>query len=447
MSKTGHSGPGRPSKRRSGVSIAERGQSAFCTGGANARPMRSRSLALVALLVVAAAGAAATPVADAPSRATVAGDDPSPPLAAAPVQTSVPNTTNYLALPADGVETARIDSARLDVASTLSLGSSDLRGQYNATRFAVRLERADSEERVLRRTVVDLRDQVASLRARQQAAVEAYNRGALTTEAFLREIAVVHTRADAAGQLASEVVSRTNSPLVPRELLLEARYVRAELDALTGPVRARAADALTGERDPLRVYVSTAAEGVVLATVDSGLYVREAYVEANRATGGDAVTGTGQAYDIVTAERYPWAGENVAGGGVDGFPGGAEGQSLYRVTVPHTQGTLVAHLDGQSGEVFREVQTKRLAAAPTRDAIVNSTDGAVLTLGRTHAGGQLVVSLSDPATGEGLSDVPVSVGGKQVGTTGEDGVLYALQPRDSVQVLARTDGGNVTAAT
>lgn len=411
--------------------------------------MRSRSLALVALLLVATAGAAATPIADPPSPAvSAAGDSPAPPVAAAPVQPSVPNTTNYLALPADGVETARVDSVRLDVGGVLALGSSDLRGQYNATRFAVRLERTERDELVLRQTVRELRNQVTSLRARQRTAVAAYNRGELTTEAFVREVAVVHTRASAAERLASEVVSRTNSPLVPRELLLEARYVRAELDALTGPVRARAAGALAGEREePLRVYVSTSADGVVLATVDGGLYVREAYLESNRGTAGDAVTGTGQAYDIVTTDRYPWAGENVAGGGVDGFPGGADGQSLYRVTVPHTQGTLVAYLDGQTGEVFREVQTKRLAAAPTTDAIVNSTEDAILTLGRTHAGGQLVVSLSDPTTGEGLSGVAVYIGDEQVGTTGEDGVLYTLQPRESARLVARTVGGNVTATT
>jgi len=410
--------------------------------------MRSRTLALVALLLVAAAGAGAVPAADAPSPSVAAADDPAPPVAAAPVQPSVPNTTSYLALPADGVETARVDSVRLDVSSALALGSSDLQGQYNATRFAVRIERAQSDELVLRQTISELRARVVTLRARQRAAIAAYNRGGLTTEAFVREITVVHTRASAAQRLASEVVSRTNSPLIPRELLLEARYVRAELDALTGPVRARATAALTGERgDDLRVYVSTSADGVVLATVDGGLYVREAYLESNRGTAGDAVTGTGQAYDIVTAERYPWAGDNVAGGGVDGFPGGTDGQSLYRVTVPHTQGTLVTYLDGQSGDVFREVQTKRLAAAPTTDAIVNSTDDAILTLGRTHAGGQLVVSLSDPATGEGLSGVAVFVGGEQVGTTGEDGVLYTLQPRDSARLVARTVGGNVTATT
>ncbi len=410
--------------------------------------MRFRSLAVVALLLVAAAGAAAAPAVDTPSPAApAAADAPTPPVAAAPVQPSVPNTTSYLALPADGIETARVDSVRLDIEGALALGSSDLQGQYNATHFAVRLERSERDEFVLRRTVDELRDRAMSLRARQRAAVGAYNRGELSTEAFVRELAVVHTRASAAQRLASEVVSRTSSPLIPRELLLEARYVRSELDALTGPVRARAAEALSGERaDPLQVYVSTSADGVVLATVDGGLYVREAYLESNRDSDGDVVTGTGQAYDIVTTDLYPWAGDNVAGGGVDGFPGGADGQSLYRVTVPHTQGTLVVYLDGQSGEVFREVQSKRLAAAPTTNTIANSTDDAILTIGRTHAGGQLMISLSDPATGEGLSGVPVYVGGERVGTTDEDGVLYTLQPRESVSIVARTMSGNVTAA-
>jgi hypothetical protein len=407
--------------------------------------MRSRSLALVALLLLAAAGSAAAP---APAPAPAA---PGPSLqagpATAPIEPSVSNTTNYLALPADGIETARIGSARLDVGSALALGSSDLRGQYNATRFAVRLERAEGNEPVLRRTVLELEDRVASLRARQVAAIGAYNRGELTTRGFVREMAVVDRRARLARRLADEVASRANSPLIDRELLLEARYVRAELDALTGPVRQRAGAALTGEREtPLRVYVETSDDGVVLATVDNGLYVREAYLEADRSSTGDAITGTGDAYDLVTTERYPWAGENVAGGGVDGFPGGADGQTLYRVTVPHTQGTLVAYLDGQPGEVFREVQIKRLAAAPTNDAIANSTDGAILSLGRTHPGGQLSIGLSDPATGEPLAGVPVYVGDERVGTTGEDGVLYTLQPRDSARVVAETSAGNVTAA-
>jgi hypothetical protein len=412
--------------------------------------MRSRSLAMVAVLLLAAAGSAAAPAPSPGADAALAGDGADPSLqagpATTPIEPSVPNTTNYLALPADGIETARIGSVRLDVGSALALGSSDLRGQYNATRFAVRLERAEGNEPVLRRTVVDLRNRIDSLQARQRTAITDYNRGELTTRGFVREMAVVDRRARLSRRLADEVVSRANSPLVDRELLLEARYVRAELDALTGPVRQRAGAALTGERETsLRVYVETSADGVVLSTVDSGLYVREAYLEADRSITGDAITGTGDAYDLVTTERYPWAGENVAGGGVDGFPGGTDGQSLYRVTVPHTQGTLIAYLDGQSGEVFKEVQIKRLAAAPTNDAIVNSTDDAVLSLGRTHAGGQLMIGLSDPAIGEGLAGVPVYVGDDRVGTTGEDGVLYTLQPRDSARVVAEAPAGNVTA--
>jgi hypothetical protein len=183
-------------------------------------------------------------------------------------------------------------------------------------------------------------------------------------------------------------------------------------------------------------------------------YVREAYLPDERAAGApDQFFRNGQ-YQLEDAqdrarELYPWAFDNQLAFSVGSRTGAPflYLAGVYSVTVDHRQGTprngdLITYVDGGTTEVFREVQYLSVDDVPTAIPRTNTSDGLVLQVNRTYAGGPLEVSVRDSETNASVS-ATVYVDGKRVGHTGADGRLWTVTPRDPFVVEATTGDRSV----
>jgi len=397
-----------------------------------------------------------------PTPAAVAGPGSPATDGLAPPVTGERNTTAYLAVAPDEVERTRFGTARIDAAGAAALDHAALEGRHSYlsleesfTTAETAAERGAAAETALER----LDGRVDALNRRERAALAAFNEGEMTTEAYLRELAVVDERADELSRSLTRLYEFVDSMRDPPVLPSRIAEQKARLVGLRGPIRDRVAAAMRGEADPARVVVETSDTAVVLATVIGSefdrQYVREAYLPAVRDPGGTDQFRTDRGYDLEAArsrasELYPWTFANAgptSTGLRTGEPYLYRG-GVYSVTVDHPHGTsrqgdLVTYLDGATGEVFREVQFKDLSEVPTAGPRTNRSDGLYVAVNRTHPGGPLSVRVRSNATGDPVG-ASVSVDGQPVGSTGSNGLLWTVAPRGAFTVGVRSGGSNVT---
>jgi hypothetical protein len=379
-----------------------------------------------------------------------------------PPVTGARNTTSYLAIEAGDVARARFGTATIDVGGAAALDAAALEGRHSYLSLVESFTGAGTaaeREVAVELAVARLDRRVAALERRERTALAEFNAGDVTPRTYLRELAVIDTRADELSrsltQLYEFVDSMRDPPVTPTRIA----ELKARLVGFRGPVRERVTGAMRGETGPVRVFVETSETAVVLATVTGSefnrQYVREAYLPSARDPDGTDGFRTDRGYDLEGArqrasELYPWTFEN-AGPTSTGLRTGEPylyRAGVYSVTVDHphgtaTQGDLVTYVDGATGEVFREVQFKDLSEIPTREPRVNRSGGLYLGVNRTHAGGPVSVRVLSNDTGEPV-DATVSIDGEPVGTTGSDGRLWTVAPREAFTVTVRTGGRNVT---
>ena len=417
---------------------------------------------VAALPIGADAGAAARPAQQAgpPPSATALG----PPVAAAPALpvTGSQNTTAYLAIESGGVERARFGAASIDAGGTAALDAAEFEARYSYLSVVETFTAAETtaqREVAVELALERLDGRVAALERREREALAAFNAGDMTTRTYLRELAVIDTRADGLSRSLAQLYEFSNSmrdpPVAPERIA----GLKARLVGLRGPVRDRTADAMRGTTEPIRVFVETSKTAVVLATVTGSefnrQYVREVYLPAARNPDGVDRFRIDGGYDLEAArerasELYPWTFEN-AGPTSTGIEAGEPylyRVGVYSVSVDHPHGTaargdLVTYIDGATGEVFREVQFKDISEIPTTESRVNRSDGIHLAVNRTHAGGPLSVHARSNVTGEPV-EATVFVDGEPVGTSGSDGRFWTVAPREAFTVTVRSEGHNVT---
>lgn len=422
---------------------------------------------LVALLAMAAVAVPAAPThrtastsspsepvapLEQPGASAIPPDDGQNTSALAPV-VSVPNTTNFLGLPPDDVQTEGFGTVTVDVSAALASETGRLEAAFS--RHQLRAAYANANTEVGRSIVLRVaRNRVATsvddLESRERAALEAYNAGELSAREYLRELAVVNARADKfqgvvqeLGRLAGQV---EEPPVTETEL---ARF-ESRLISVQGPVRDEVGQVLAGEGNQTqRVYLETSSDGIVLATVvgtDTGTkYIREASVARNRWP--DAPNSFDD--DVEVANRldnlYPWAFaiENYQRYAIWGD---LRLVGVYRITVTHDQGHLTTFFDGGSNTTYMEYQRKTISAIPTRPPVTNISDGLRMQVNRTRTGGPLEVRVVDNATG-GPVDSRITIDGEVIGRTGGDGRLWTIGPPARFTVNATTADGTVSVDT
>lgn len=373
------------------------------------------------------------------------------------------NTTGYLAL-AGPIQQSQFDTATLDIGGSVAADGGRTRSRYEQAHLRRAFVDAGNN-RTARRMVVTrnagrIDARITELERRADEALARYNAGEISTRSYLRELAATHA---AAGELRETVdlLARYNAAV--DEPIAEKRIAaqKARLLPLQGPVRARVLDAMRGERDPVRVYVETAPEGVVLATLDRGeftdRYIREAHVPAARDSNGTDrfLLGSSRAGSLERAqeragELYPWTFDNRGPTDTGSYSGPPflflDG--VYPVVVDHphapsTSGDLRIFLDGATRDVFREVQFKDLQEIPTTRAGTNSTQGVTLAVNRTRSGGPMLASVTSATTDEPL-DATVIVNGERLGRTGSDGRYWTIAPRPTANVTVVRNNVTVT---
>ncbi|QPV61204.1 hypothetical protein I7X12_10505 [Halosimplex litoreum] len=410
-------------------------------------------LAVLALLVAApatqavAAGSLGTDSAPHPERALGVDAGPATSDSVAARQSASidaaaqQNTSNYLGINDDAVETAGYQEAGLNVGGAVQRDVAALRGEYASLTFEQRYGNTtgtSARTALLREEVGRLGERVQQLELRRNRLLDDYNAGEIDAEEFLRELAAIDTTARAVDDQFTRIRGAAGLEL-SSDLDTKMDNLDGDLLSLRGPVRGQVGAAMAGERPSVPVYAVTSQTGIVLSSAERSQYHREAYLGQNREqVGPDRFVTDDSPNGVVTAvsrttELYPWVSSNSRSGpSVEGIGN----TSIYFVELRHPHGSLNTYLDGRTESPFREVQTKSLEDVPLT-ATTNSSQGVDLTVNRTHATGPMQISVRDNLTGDAL-EANVTVNGADVGSTGDDGDLWTLTPKQAARIEVTT---------
>ena len=403
---------------------------------------RALSVAL-AVCCVLSMGIVGLPATDSPSSASAVPSQSARCTNDDPNVACVSNTSNYLSLNGSEVVSVSENGSSLDLASAVATDVSSLttRLSTEAMENEYRNTPPDARQALLERYTSALANRTANLRARERTALRNFNSGVITGEEYLRTLAGIDARADRLWALSTFVKNRWSSATGQYDRDPSAA-IRADLAGLRSPIRNTLQSVYAGDAEPLRVHITTTDSGVALAgfTTANGqrVFVSDTYLGSVRreSTGGDLYGGNpSRAFNRIT-DLYPWLFSDETEG-----IGGASG--TYWATAIHSSyGMAKVFLDGQSGHVFAEHRQSYVERLPY--SYTNATNASLtVTLGRTHPGGPLNVTVTDDS-GSPVS-ATITVNDRSVGETGEDGTLWTVAPyRARTVVEAESENRTVT---
>lgn len=392
----------------------------------------SRALSVVlAVCCVLSMGIVGLPATDSPS--TV----PSPQSASCsnddPHVECVPNSSNFLALNGSDVVAASKNGSSLDVSSAVATDVSSLTTRLSTKAMVATYRNTPPKGRpaLLERYNAALANRTDELRARERRALRDYNDGDVSGREYLRTLAEIDAAADRLWELTDFIKARWSSATGQYSRDPSAA-TRAELSGLRSPIRDQLQSVYAGDRDSLQVYISTTDSGVALSgfTTVNGqrAFVGDTYLGSVRrqSSGEDRYGGNpSRAFDRMT-DLYPWLFSDDTRD-----IGGASG-AYWATGIHRSYGSTQVFLDGQSGRMFaehRQAYLDRLSFRSTNETNASLT----ITLGQTHRGGPLNVTVTDDSGAR----VPASitVNGRSVGETGDDGTLWTVTPYSSRTVV------------
>lgn len=403
--------------------------------------MRRSSVLLVSLILLVGASAVVP--------ASVGADET--PAETYPRIVTTNGSANYLALPADEVSRTGTATNGLSLSTAIASDTATLDSDLTRITFEQSFEEATTDAK--RRTVIrDTADRVeqrkASLQHRDRAVIRGYTNGSLTAAEFVRERARIHNAAEQLQTTIQRVdrIARTDdrfSLSTPQKARLAA--LAAELEVLQGPVSDHIDSAAAGKTPGQMIYAEASDDGYTIAYVTDDTYVRETYLGDERKPNetDTFTTGNQPAINLATNRGYalyPWVTNHSVSPNSYG-PFGSSG--IYRFTVDFSNGELTAHLDGATTNVFRESQRHGIAAIPVSDSYSKANGSLHARVNQTYDTGPTKLSLTRDGTDTPVNGT-VTVDGKPVGHTGDDGTLWFVEPRGPVSVEATTDDENVT---
>lgn len=408
--------------------------------------MRRNAALLVSALLVATGALGPAPAgADASlQRTTDQMDAPS-------AVVSVNGSANYLRVPAGDVRRWEYAGANLDVSTAFAADTTRLRAAHATTAFERSFDRAETRENrtaVIRDLVDRLEQEADALHRQNREATRAFAEGSISAERFARQRAQIQAEArelESVRQRVSDVVGDTSDYSLPHGVYVRLRALEGTLAYLRGPASGHVGRLAAGGGVD-RVYVESSADGYTMAYVTDGQYVRETYLAGQRnASAADqfnaAGRSPGQAAYSRGNELYPWAESRPPTPSIQGWTP----IHVYQYRVDFQGGSIVAYLDGGTTNVFREAQQRRLSSMEFTDTVAATNDTLRLRINRTFPTGPMQVRLVRNGTGSPV-DGTVTVGGRELGRTGQDGTMWAVQPSEPVAINATTAAGrNVTA--
>ncbi|MXR41109.1 hypothetical protein GRX01_07130 [Halobaculum sp. WSA2] len=402
--------------------------------------MRAIPVLVVVLLVSAGVGGAfAAPERGGSAGGAAVGPSTSPAVGPPGASASAPETAvaaingsapiRVLSLGGNGSVASGTDVVTVDAGTATAFGANASAERIETIALRKRVTNATTNDERQIRILDGLNEvdkEVVTLHSRHREAIAAYHAGELSASEFLVELARIRVSAAVLEErvlMLERLAEGTDDFTLDDSRIYPVVY---DLRTFDGPVRSRTAAALGGDPGAsTRVYVATTESGIVLSTVADGQFVREAFrgdLRERDGTGIDEETAQN-----VTSRSYPevWA---ATGGSVAGQ--GSGGTFLFDLAYPN--GTLTAFVGGGAERVFMERQRVDLDAVSPGESTTRTLD-LTLTVNRTFPGGPLRVAVTDPRTGESV-DAVVKIGREggesvDVGTTGDDGVLWTVSPR------------------
>lgn len=329
----------------------------------------------------------------------------------------------------------------VDVSRAVALQRGLARSQVDRYAYEARLAGDESPDDQVILTELDrLERRVETLRLRVHTMQAEYAAGRLSTSAFLAGLA----RSSRQAATLSSRIAQVRQDAAARGINTSpATALASRLVGYRGPVRDRITAAVVGEKPAIRIDVTAAPNRTTLAMIADGVHVREAQLADRRTT---AVTGT-----ISSTELYGSVTNRLVSDVYDLDPkstsirgrGGGTYEAVIRAPRTGTYLTITALIDGDTREIFAEVQTRTLETLPPGEGVVAAANGTRLVVNRSFPGGPLRIATVDNETGSPVSTT-VTVGGDRF-VTGADGVRWTLAPRRfEFGVTAVAPAGNVS---
>ncbi|WP_224270341.1 DUF7096 domain-containing protein [Haloprofundus salinisoli] len=396
--------------------------------------MRQPAALLTALLLlISSVGGVAVATPPAAESSTSLATEPEPSLA------EIDNETSVLMLDEDD-SNAAFGASSANLSASLAVREtrvrSDLGTRTTEQRFAA-MENENERRKAVLRALTELEIRVDDLRSEERAALAAHTDGEITAAQLLVRLAHVHTEA-AELRANATMLARTADGIDGFSIDGRVGSVQLELQTMRGPIRERAAAALRGGAHPVRTYVQTTANGVVLSMIDDGVYVREVYDASKRTSGASGRITVGELPDVME-RAYP----AIMQRGEFNSPTGVQASNIFVGKVRYAGGDLTAYVDrGHDGRVFREIQRIRLDNVHVAQSTNGTRSGLELRVNPTYAGGPLRIELVNAATGDPVQG-NISIGRPEsneqptfLGRTNADGVLWTTAPDDGFVVQA-----------
>lgn len=409
--------------------------------------MRALLVLVAALLVPVAAVGAAGGLADAPADRAEVGETSPRAIGGAGVPQTDGSATlqqiTVLGVPPSAVERSGIEDHYVDLGSGVGLSTDATTDRLRTLEMVERVEAAETREERrgrLRNALRALETEVDDLGDRQTVAIQAYNRGEITSEELLVSLVRIGVAAEELNTRRTRLEALADETPQFDIDRGELASIGNQLSAFTGPVRAHAASVLRGEADPTRFYLATGPESVTLTVVVDDTYLRESYRGDLRNGAGDAIE-LEVALDIVAAS-YPtiW---NTTREQTQVFGGG----ETYPVRIAHSRGDLTAFVDNDARVVYAEHQRRPLDTVVADGRAERSVGGVRVTVNHTYPGGPVQIRTVDESTGDPVdADVSVAVGPGDptpVGTADDDGVHWTLSPNRQYTITVDTRGETV----
>jgi len=361
---------------------------------------------------------------------------------------TVDNTTNQLAIPPGDVRRTSYNDTGIDVGSATGAWSTQLQHRHDALAFEERFRRADSSEaraRLVTDRLSAIETKEQALDERQERATARYARGEISASAFLRTRLGVNAEASELLETIERIQSVPNTApgySLNDSMTARLRSVEGELRTLTGPVGGRLQSSATPDRT---IYIEATDDSYMLTTVIDDRYVRETRLGGARdasapdqflataTNDGDPETDRLDIADERAADLYPWLYERQKPSLT--FYGDS---GIYELTADHPHGELTAYLDGGTTDIFYEEQFRDLSDVRTTTTERTVNGSFAVTVHRSSTTGPLLVTAANSETGATI-DGAVRINGQPVGTTGNDGVLWTVEPRGAYTVTVETD--------
>jgi|GEM_PF-1384385 len=352
------------------------------------------------------------------------------------------NTTRVLRL--EQIQASGFGEPQVVVLDAATAQEAELDTQYSLAAIDERLSdapNASARRQILRNYTDAAAADVEALQTAERDARDSYTDGEIDAQEYAQKLAVIHARASSLsrflGGFGENAPSLYTYASPYGSIQNRIAYLNEELKYLTGPVRAEMVSAIQGEREPVRAFLASGEDGFELSYIRSdGVYVRSAY----RADNIDSNTSTAGGIELlvrISPDLYPWATKTSSLSGVPILQHGT-----IRMTLLHSQGRIISHIDETTKQVYYEIQYKRLDVLPVDYAFNRTENGTRVLVSETYPGGPLQVKLLNGTSENksGIQGVPVTVNETVTHRTGENGVAWFVSPNGEYNVTTTYKG-------